>query len=225
MQGRNTRISQRTTIALVIVPVLALGWFAAQHGFWLNHAGWLAALSDKWLGKEPQEEITSELRGADTVIMAVRNLARLETLSFHMERVIDLKDTHSHAFGMLTSQDAILLVAAGDVVAGVDLSKLRDGDVSVDAAQQRVRLRVPPAEVFSVTLDSHRTYVHSRQTTMFTRPAADLETRARQEAELVIRHAALDAGILSRATANAEQTLSALVRSLGYAHVELVEHE
>ena len=225
MLGRHSRTTQRAAIALVIVPVLGLTWYATQHGFWASHAGWLAAVSDKLLGEPAQEQITPELRGGDTVIMAVHNLARLETLSFHIERVIDLKDTHAHAFGMLTAQDAILLVAAGDVIAGVDLTKLREGDVSVDASTHSVRLRVPPAEIFSVSLDSGRTYVYSRQTSLFTHPANDLEARARREAESAIKRAALDAGILTRAGANAEQTLSALVRSLGYAHVELIEHE
>lgn len=224
---RTTRTA-RATVALGIALVLGLGWYAVQRSAEDGFAGWgswFVAQSDKLFGIEPEVALTSELRGANSVVMAVRTLARLETLSFHMERVIDLKDSQSHAFGMLTTQDAILLVAAGDVVAGVDLTKLRDGDIEVDPAKQRVRLRVPPAEVFSVRLDSARTYVHSRQTSLFMRPALDLEARARQEAELVIKRAALDAGLLTRAGANAEQTLSALVHSLGYSHVELVEHE
>jgi hypothetical protein len=225
MQARHSRTSQRVALALVIVPLLGAAWYATQHGFWLSHANWLAAMSDRLLGAPAQEQITPELRDGDTVITAVRNLARLETLSFHMERVIDLKDTHAHAFGMLKAQDAILLVAAGDVTAGVDLTKIREGDISVDVAKQSVRLRVPPAEIFSVSLDSGRTYVYSRQTSLFTRPATDLEARARREAEAAIKRAALEGGVLTRAGANAEQTLSALVRSLGYAHVELIEHE
>jgi hypothetical protein len=164
------------------------------------------------------------VRNTDTVLVAVRNLARLESVSFHMERVIDLKQEQHHAFGMLKSQDAILLIAAGDVVAGVDLSKLQASDVIVHPEQQRVELRLPPAEVLSVSLDDKRTYVHSRHTTMLTRPGLDLETRARQQAAESIKEAALQAGILERASLTASQTLRALITSLGY-EVAFVQHE
>lgn len=164
------------------------------------------------------------VRNTDTILVAIHNLARLETVSFHMERVIDLKEEHERAFGMLKAHDAILLVAAGDVVAGVDLSKLADGDLTVRPSERRVQLRLPPAEILSVTLDDDRTYVHSRQTTPLTKPVADLETRARKQAASAIRDAALQAGILERASRTAIQTLRALLLSLGY-EATFVRHE
>jgi hypothetical protein len=165
-----------------------------------------------------------QVRNTDTVQIAVRNLARLDSVSFHMERVIDLQEERARAFGVLKARDAILLVAAGDVVAGVDLSKLLDGDIRVDPEGHRVQLRLPPAEVLSVTLDDTRTYVHSRQTTLLTKPATDLETRARQQAVSAIREGALQAGILERARLNATQTLRALLHSLDY-EATFIEHE
>lgn len=164
------------------------------------------------------------VRSTDTVLIAVHELARLETVSFHMERVIDLKQERKRAFGMLKAEDAILLVAAGDVVAGVDLSKLAPGDLMLQPSERRLQLRLPPAEVLSVTLDDERTYVYSRRTSLLTKPAADLETRARQQALGAIREAALVAGILDRATLTARQTLRALLLSLGY-ETTFVQHE
>jgi hypothetical protein len=158
------------------------------------------------------------------VLVAVRNLARLESVAFHMERVIDLKQEQQRAFGMVKTQDAILLVAAGDVLAGVDLSKLQASDVIVHPEEQRVELRLPPAEILSVSLDDKRTYVHSRHTTLLTTPGLDLETRARQQAASSIKEAALQAGILERASLTATQTLRALLTSLGY-QVTFIEHE
>src|SRR5262245_48803279 len=67
-----------------------------------------------------------------SVLEKVRDLKRLESVSFHMERVIDLSDKQSSLFGLVQSEDAILLIAAADVRAGVDLGKLGPDDVQAD---------------------------------------------------------------------------------------------
>lgn len=159
------------------------------------------------------------LRPTPSVIVAVRDLARLETAEMHVERVIDLTDRQERLFGLVDVEDAILLVAAADVVAGVDLGGLRESDVQVDAARRRVVLTLPSPEVLSTRLDSEHTYVHTRRTDVLARRREDLETRARQEAERTMQQAALDAGLLTRARTNAARTVEALVRSLGYERV------
>lgn len=207
---------RRATLVVTGVAALLLLWTQRD-----RLLGVSSTLSDP---NVTQISADTYVRNTDTVLVAVRNLARLESVSFHMERVIDLKQEQHRAFGMLKTQDAILLVAAGDVVAGVDLSKLQASDVIVHPEEQRVELRLPPAEVLSVSLDDKRTYVHSRHTTMLTTPGLDLETRARQLAASSIEEAALQAGILERASLTASQTLRALLTSLGY-QVAFIEHE
>lgn len=176
-----------------------------------------------WAGREAASRIapTQEtvLRATPTVITSMRDLAVLETSSFHIERVVDLRSKQSALFGLIESEDAILLVAAGDVRAGVDLSDLREEDVQVDAAAHTVKLRLPPAKVLSATLDNDATYVHTRQTDVLAQRHEQLESDARREAERTIREAALAGGILPRAQANAERTLRVLLHSLGYTSV------
>ena len=65
---------------------------------------------------------TSARSRCPSVVVAMKDLARLEATTFHMERVIDLTETQQRFKGLITVKDAILLVAAGDVVGGVDLS-------------------------------------------------------------------------------------------------------
>ena len=176
-----------------------------------------------WLTRrpEPEAEIVSVLKPTSSVITSIRELSRLETTSFHIERVIDLRDRQSHVFGLVASEDAILLVAAGDVSAGIDLSLLREQDVSVDDAAQRVRLVLPPPRVFAAKLDNRATYVHTRRTDVLAKRQETLETRARQAAEQSLQDAALSGGILERARAGAERTLRSLLGSLGYRVVEI----
>ena len=155
------------------------------------------------------------------VLIAVRDLARLESAEFHMERVIDLTETQKRFFDMVEAKDAILLVAVGDVTAGVDLAKLGPEDVRVDAVSKRVRITLPAAEILSHRLDGERTYVHSRTTDLLAARKDSLETRARQAAENSIVEAATQSGILDRAAKNAARTVEQLVHSLGYRDVQV----
>ncbi|MEC7519185.1 MAG: DUF4230 domain-containing protein [Myxococcota bacterium] len=165
--------------------------------------------------EEPPAEVL-EVRPTPNVIVAVRDLARLESASFHVERVIDLESRQRRVFGLVEAEDSILLVAAADVVAGVDLSQLRDTDVVIDPSGRSATITLPPVEIFSARLDNDRTYVHTRETDLLARRRESLETRARREAERTLQQAAIDGGIIARAERNAARTVETLIRSLGF---------
>lgn len=165
----------------------------------------------------PEPELV--VRATPSVVLAVSDLARLETARFHMERVIDLRDRQSTLFGLVDAEDALLLVAAADVSAGVDLTRMTDGDVVVDPDRMSATLTLPAPEIFDAHLDEERTYVHSRNTDALAERGAQLESRARREAAQSLRRAALDAGILERARDNARSAITTLVTALGYDEV------
>ncbi len=167
---------------------------------------------------KPPASITV-VRPTPNVVTAVRDLARLESAEYHVERVLDLRDKQSRFFGLVEAEDALLLVATGTVTAGVDLSKLGDDAVTVDPKTKTAKIRLPKAEILGSKLDNDHTYVHSRSTDVLARRKESLETKARQEAEKSIVEAARQNGILARAQKNAERTVESLVRSLGYDHV------
>ncbi len=162
-----------------------------------------------------------EVRTTPDVLVAVRDLSRLESASYHVERVIEMTRTQRAIFGLLEAEDSILLVAAADIVAGVDLAELGPRDVVVDHAASRATITLPPARVLSTALDGEHTFVHSRRTDMLARRREDLETEARREAERTLEAHAIETGILDRARANAARTIESLVRSLGIQHVEV----
>ncbi|HEU4537819.1 MAG TPA: DUF4230 domain-containing protein [Polyangiaceae bacterium] len=173
------------------------------------------------VGLPPASSSSIAVRPGASVLSAMRDLARLESASFRMERVIDVTEKQSRLFGLLESDDALLLVASAEVSAGVDLSRLGPGDVAVDPAAKRARVSLPPAEIFHSELDNQRTFVHSRRTDALAKRNEGLEGRARAEAEQALREAAREAGILRRAEASAAKTVEAIVRSLGYEEVEV----
>jgi hypothetical protein len=161
------------------------------------------------------------VRQGPDVLVAVRSLARLETVNFHMERVIELTDEQTHLFGLVGANDRILLVAAGDVSAGVDLAKVRPQDVRTDWEHRSVAMALPAVELFHATLDNARTRTYRRDTDTLAFRSDDLETRARQEAERAMRDAALQSGVLTRGKDNAERALRATLTSLCFELVEL----
>jgi len=171
-------------------------------------------------GSGEDEDVTI-VRPTPDVIVAVRDLARLESAEYHIERVIDLRDRQQRMFGLVEAEDAILLVAAGEVSAGVDLTRIRDGDVGVDPEARTARVVLPPPEVLSTRLDNDRTYVHTRDTDVLARRSESLESRARREAERTLEASAVEGGILDRGRINAAETVRVLVRSLGYEEVEV----
>jgi len=158
-------------------------------------------------------------RPMPSVVLAVQSLARLQSVSFHMERIVDLTKKEQALWGLVETHDNILLVAVGDVQAGVDLGKLQKADVTVDETAKKVRIVLPPAEVFSARLDNERTYVHSRKTDALGKPDMQLESDARKRAEQAIQQGALDAGILKHAEDSAVNTVRSLAQSLGFAIV------
>ena len=169
----------------------------------------------------PMTSSVTVVRPTPDVLIAVRDLARLESASFHMERVIDLSDKQSKLWGMISTEDAILLVAVAEVTAGVDLQKLTASDVKVDPARRTARIELPAPEVLHAALDNDKTYVHSRKTGTLADRHENLESRARKEAERTLVESARQAGILNRAGENARRTVEALVHSLGYDKVEV----
>jgi hypothetical protein len=152
---------------------------------------------------------------SNTLLVATRDMARLETTQLHVEKVIDLTDTQSSFYGMVDGTDNVLLVAVGDVTIGVDLGKLQDGDVSMDEKTHAAHFKLPQPEVFSSTLDEKATYVYQRQTSFFGKRNEQLESKARQEAQDTIKKQADNADAKERSRKQAEKILHDLATSLG----------
>ena len=151
-----------------------------------------------------------------TIVNDIRDLARLETVQYSVERVITA-ETGQGIFSALFG-DRLLFVAHGVLIAGVDLQKLGADDlwVTPDGA---LHVRLPAPEIFIATLDNEKSYVYDRDTGLLTKGNTDLETEARRVAEQAITEAALEDGILEIAGENAELFFSLLLRDLGYDRV------
>ena len=206
-----------------LAPRGALRWSLILVGggtAWLLALG-LGLVAGRFTAPAPVPASSTIVRSTPSIIVAVRDLARLEGASMHVERVIDLRDRQSRLFGLLEAEDAIILVAAGDVTAGVDLGKLAEGDVVPSRDTRSVVITLPSVEILSVRLDNQRTYVHARNTDLLARRRETLESKARKEAELTLQESAKEAELFARAQRSITKTVSGLARALGYQNVTI----
>jgi Protein of unknown function (DUF4230) len=211
------RSSSACTIIAVTFAILALscallGFATIQGG--LEGLGKLAG-SFPSFGLVTTPTVTIDT-SRPTIIDKVTAMGRLETVHYQLEKVISAKSTGPLP-DFLTS-DRILLVAHGEVIAGIDLTKLDESDIQVDG--ENVTIWLPEPEILVARLDNNKTYVYDRETGIFSRPDPNLETQVRQAAEQQILQAALEDGILERARTNAEEVIRTLVTGLGYKDVE-----
>lgn len=153
-----------------------------------------------------------------TVVRQIQQLKRLETVSYTMDKIISGERGSPYLPKFLIG-DRILLIAHGEVIAGVDLAKIQPSDVMVRGAN--ISVREPAAEVFSTRIDNAKTRVYSRDTGLFSSPDPDLESQVREEAERQLQQAALEDGILNAAQQNARNTISGMLRGLGFQQVDV----
>jgi hypothetical protein len=152
-----------------------------------------------------------------TVVDRIQRLQRLETVVYTMDKLVT-GAKENPIFPDFLAGDRLLMMVHGEVVAGIDFSNLKPGDVGVDGKQ--VRLHLPASQVFSTRLDSAKTRVYSRQTGLLVPTDPNLETQVRQEAERQLREAALADGILRTAQQNAASTITSLMQGLGFEKIE-----
>jgi acetolactate synthase small subunit len=152
------------------------------------------------------------------VVAKIRQLSRLETVVYSLDKIVEGEKQSAFLPSFLVG-DKILLVAHGEVTAGVDLSQLQLGDVSVHG--DSVHVKLPATQILSTRIDNARTQVYSRVTGLLVNTDPNLESQVRMAAEQQITQAALDDGILEKAHQNARTSITALLYGLGFKTVQV----
>ncbi len=213
-QYTSGRITTGTLSAFVLAVLLG----AAGLAMFLRHAetGLAGRLATLIAGRS-----TSFNTSVPAVVERIQSLSRLETVVYSLDSVVE-GDKSSPVFPDILAGDKILLVVHGQSVAGIDLSKLKPEDVKIDGADSRsIHVNLPPSEIFATTLDNQATRVYARTTGLLVPADQNLESDTRTKAQHQLQEAALSDGILDAARKNARATISALLFSFGFQHVEV----
>jgi len=156
-------------------------------------------------------------------ITDIRGLGRLETVEYVMEAAIDLEKEPENAWQRIIGifgTDKVLLLAGGEVVAGVDLTRITPSDAIVQG--DRITLWLPKPEIFYTRVDNQETQVYLREKGLFYPYDKDLETQARRNAEQAMKDKALRHDILDKAGENAVRDMEQFLRSLGFTDITVI---
>ena len=148
----------------------------------------------------------------DTVVEQIQTLSDLVTVKYVVEKVVVLDDVKWYG------ENRVLLLAHGVVKAGIDLKRLKPGDVKVSG--KTIYVHLPPPQLTDAYLDDQKSKVIDHSTGLLRDFDKDLEQTAREEAVLDVRRAAINNGILDDASERAQLELALFLHQAGYEQVK-----
>jgi hypothetical protein len=197
-----------TTLVLALVIVV----LAVTLGVGLARYGSTLPLVGQLLGEKPPRTTTGPV-----VVEGIQELDQLATVRW-TESVPVTRESGGDILDRLFSGEKVLVIATGNVEAGVDLGDIGKDDVSVNG--ETVTIDLPEPEIFSASLDEETTRVYDRDMSPLNmHPDDDLVEEARLRAEGKVEDAALENGILDAAGHNAEDGIRAFITTLGFEEV------
>jgi hypothetical protein len=200
-----------TTLVLALVIVV----LSVLLGVRLANYGDRLPLLGPFFVEEPTRTTISPV-----VVEGIQELDRLATVRW-TESVVITRESGGTQLEQFLTGERVLLVATGEVEAGVDLAEMDEDDVRVDG--DRVTVDLPEPQVLSSSLDEERTRVYDRDRGLLNLGADEvLVQEARQDAETEVVSTAEENGILETAERNAEESIRAFVTTLGFEEVEFV---
>jgi len=214
MQYSSGRVGRGTLAGFLLAGVLG----AVGLALFLRHAesGLMGRIATLIAGRS-----TSFNTSVPAVVERIQSLNRLETVVYSLDSVVE-GDRTNPVLPDILAGDKLLMVVHGQSIAGIDLAKLKPEDVRIEGADQRsIRVNLPPSEIFVTTLDNGKTRVYARTTGLLVPADQNLESDTRTKAQQQLQEAALSDGILDAARKNARATISALLFSFGFQHVEV----
>lgn len=153
------------------------------------------------------------------LLQQVQTLSELVTVKYVVEKVEVWEDPPSGLLAQFVAGDSrILLLARGNVKAGVDFGQLKPADLRVDG--KTIWINLPAARITDAYLDDKETKVIQRTTGFLRSFDKDLEQNVRHTAVEDMRQAALRGGILRDANERARTQLASFFRLMGFEKVE-----
>jgi hypothetical protein len=160
------------------------------------------------------EERQARTTTGPVVVEGVRELDQLATVRW-TESVPVTRQSGGDVLDRLFSGEEVLVIATGEVEAGVDLAEIGKDDVRVEGGT--VTMRLPEPEILSSSLDEEKTRVYDRDfSPLNVRPDDELVEEARRRAIEKIEETARENGILNTAEENAEDSIRAFLTPLGF---------
>ena len=159
------------------------------------------------------------------VVERIQNMGRLETVKYTVEHVVEKEQEGRRILFVELGGYRLLVVAYGEVVAGVDLTQVGPEDVKVEGS--KVTVVLPSAEILSHKVDHDRTRIYKVEQDFLgellgkNEVDKDLLLALLAQAEKEIVAGAMEDGILQQAETSAQVMLTQFLRALGFTDVEV----
>jgi len=153
-----------------------------------------------------------------SVIERIQRLQRMETVVFNMDKIVT-GEKDNPILPDFIAGDRLLMIVHGQVIAGIDFSRLKSSDIKIQGKD--VKIHLPNPQILITRLDNARTKVYSRSTGLLVPVDPNLETQVRQEAEGELLQEAALGGIIANARDNARATVTTLLQGMGFEKVEV----
>jgi len=148
---------------------------------------------------------------AQTVLERVQGMSNLTVVRYNFSSLVTSEREMPGILAALYGERQVM-VAVGQINAGIDLSQIRPDDVTTDGTTVIVNL--PPPVLQECFLNEAASYVVSRDTGLFASSAPNLDTDARRFAVQQFRNSALESGILDEVQAHARTVVGDLVKAV-----------
>lgn len=164
--------------------------------------------------------IIEPTQSSDAMVLEVQRMNELATAQMTAEVVVPKEQSvrfFSQPLPEFLAGEKILLIARGEVEAGINLDELEEDDVEI--REQRVTITLPEVRILETNLIEEETRLYDVDRGVLSRGDYSLVDQARLEAVDKVEQAARDENLREQAKDNAEDSIRSFITSLGYEEV------
>lgn len=177
----------------------------------LGVAWWLLETRFNWFREEEEEPVVTVRH--DTVLQEIERMGKLELVRYRFKDIVELTEKNAPYLGIFDVPDSkVALITVGEATGCVDLTKIGAEDILISG--DTIMVHLPAAELCYYKLDLSKSRVYSVDEQVYFKDEAKLLEKAYKKAELQMKRAALQSGILKQARENAEQVLRPLLEKV-----------
>jgi hypothetical protein len=201
--GRGAKIA-----GIGILLLLALGVLTRESG-------------REWLLERVRGLTATVYRPQPSPVVIVERLQAMQRMETARQTTLhDVAVEASNGLPVWLAGERLRMRVVAEASAGIDLSKLKPEHIQISG--RRVRITLPEPQIFDIVIREGGAEVYHRERGWLNfHPDKQIEQRARSQAWLEARQAALQGELLHRARMNAAAELQRLLRMLGFEHAQI----
>ncbi len=166
-------------------------------------------------------------RSGPVVLKSIARLHEFRAATANLQVVIDIERDAKYLPGFIKGERT-LFVAAGNVDASVDFRKLKGAAIKVSEDRRSATITLPAPQLSEARVDPKRSRVYDRRRGLIDRAESVFEDSPTGERDLfllaerkLLEAARADGSLLTSAERNTRDTLTGLLRGLGFERVTI----